>query len=280
MREGKPSALRNLNSPARSKAYEALRAEEATAAILYGNIVRRIFSSHLSGGDTVLGGGAFHMGHTLAMVDQVAPLGRVIAFEVSEHAVAALRVRADAEDFGDAIEIRQALLADYNGLAEFPRATEAPQAADRPWSSAMRARAISFTAAGGVVPVIRLDDAVEAGKPVRMLVLDLAGGELAALRGARRILSEARPLLLFRDAGRHAVAAHGDTGEELGAFFADIGYELHDILGFRFDAQDWGAAHRANWYLGVPGEDQVSKGTLHGMIDDVIHQHGLSAAFI
>lgn len=292
MRDGKISSVRNVNLLSKGRVYDALHAEDGMAPILYGNILRRIFSSHLACGDTVLEGGAFLGGHTLAMVDQVAPLGRVIAFEASAHAAAALRTRADAEDLADAIDIRHAAIADYNGHAEFSRVPAPPQPPDRPphpglpqagssqpWSSAIRARAIDFTIEGGEVPVVRLDDGLEPGHPVRMLVLDLAGGELAALRGARRILAEERPLILFRHAGSRAAAAHGYTAEEFRDFFDAIDYELHDILGFRFDVQDWSTGRRPNWYLGVPGEDHVSKGTLHGMIEDVVHQHGLSAAF-
>ncbi|MBI0534678.1 FkbM family methyltransferase [Roseomonas sp. KE2513] len=270
--------MRDATMSVKRRVYDALHGADA-AAVLYGNLVKRVFSSHLSLGDVVVEGGAFHGGHTLAMLRHVAPLGHVIAFEPSEHATKTLLARAERDDLTYAIDVRQVALADYNGEAEFHRVNEAPGRSGLAWSSAIAERAGDFTVSRSLVPVMRLDDALAGVPRIRMVTLDLEGGELVALRGAGRILSEARPLLLFRNSRARAAELYGYTPEEFCGFFGSAGYELYNILGFRFEARDWTTGRQPNWYLGVPSDDQVSKGTLHGMIDDVVNQHGLSAIF-
>lgn len=270
--------MRDATISVKRRVYDALHGADA-APVLYGNLVKRVFSSHLSLGDVVVEGGAFHGGNTLAMLGHVAPLGRVIAFEPSGHATRTLLARAERDDLSYAIDVRQVALADYNGEAEFHRVNEAPGRSGLAWSAAINERAGDFTVSQSRVPVVRLDDALTGVPRVRLVTLDLEGGELLALRGAARLLAKARPLLLFRNSRGRAAELYGYTPEQFCGFFEAAGYELYNILGFRFDPRDWTTGRQPNWYLGVPAEDGVSKGTLHGMIDDVVNQHGLSAIF-
>jgi hypothetical protein len=142
----------------------------------------------------------------------------------------------------------------------------------------------TFTATELRVPAARLDTVLAgtglAGAgPVRLLHLDIEGAELPALRGATGLLARDRPLLLFRNSRAVAAAMFGYDAATFCGFFEAAGYEVYNVLGFRFQEQDWTTGRQPGWYLGVPAEDEVSKGTLHGMIDAVVAQHGLSAIF-
>lgn len=268
--------MRNVKPEMKRKAYEALHkaADLKAIASLYDHLVRQVFSSHLASGDLAVEAGAFTGGHTLAMARCVGPVGRVVAFEPLAEALETARNRAAREGLAEIIEFRPTALADVTGEIAYFRVKEAPGR-----SGLVGDTSSTFTVTSTTVPVTRLDDALSGASPIRLLSLDLEGGELIALRGATRILSEIRPLLLFRNSRARAAEAHGYSAENFCGFFDQTGYELYNILGFRFQAQDWNTGKQPSWYLGVPAQDEVSKGTLHGMIDDVVDRQGLSAIF-
>lgn len=63
---------------------------------------------------------------------------------------------------------------------------------------------------GGVAVTVRvrtLDELVPAGQPLRFVKCDVEGHELAVFRGAARVLTEARPVLLFECEARHHVGS-------------------------------------------------------------------------
>lgn len=259
-------AVRDVGIQVKRRVHDALDAAGDRAAALRADILARFFSSHLAPGDILVRAGAVDSVSSLAIARSVAPLGRLIVFEPSPRAASALRAGAGQAGLDEVLDIRAATLADFNGEAEFHTVPWAAASIGL-WSSAIRERAGSI-APRGLVRVARLDDALAPGTRLRVLALGLRGGEAAALRGARRALLEGRPLLLLRSARGHAA-------EELGALLDEAAYEAHDLLGFRLAAEEMGAA--PGWLLGIPREDELSKGTLHGMIDDVAESHGLSA---
>ena len=78
-----------------------------------------------------------------------------------------------------------------------------------------------------VVPVMRLDDAVPPGTNVGLLKLDVQGYEMEALRGAPRVLTETRALLVEVNYVPHYKGAVDfDT---LHRFLGDAGFRLHGI---------------------------------------------------
>ncbi|SME91517.1 methyltransferase, FkbM family [Tistlia consotensis] len=77
---------------------------------------------------------------------------------------------------------------------------------------------------GMAVPVIevetlRLDDLLDGRQPPDLVKLDIEGGELPALRGAPRLLSEVRPVLLLEVSARR---------DETVALLRAAGYRLYD----------------------------------------------------
>ena len=75
------------------------------------------------------------------------------------------------------------------------------------------------------IPQIRLDDALEY---VDAITIDVEGSELAVLRGATRLLDDARPLVwvsVHTDVAWMAEQYPGETREAVIAFMADHGYD-------------------------------------------------------
>jgi hypothetical protein len=73
-----------------------------------------------------------------------------------------------------------------------------------------------------------LDQLVAPGAPVRLVKCDEEGHELAVFQGGARVLSEARPVLLFECEARHHV---GSRIEDVFAHLEGLGMRGWFILG-------------------------------------------------
>jgi FkbM family methyltransferase len=273
MRQPKPEAKR--------KTYDALHAalDPRGVAELFDTILKRSFTSHLAGGDRVADLGAFHGRQTVAMASAVGPLGRVFAFEALDTAFTTLCRELEQQDLYPTVEARQLALLDHAGDVDFYRVNEAPGRSGLVWTGSPSEKAGSFTATRLRVAGARLDEALNTAGPMRLLHLDLEGGELAALRGAAGLLARDRPLLAFRNSRAAAATMYGYDANEFCGFFDAAGYEIYNILGFRFQSQDWSTGRQPSWYFGVPAEDEASKGTLQGMIDAVVDEKSLLSIY-
>lgn len=273
--------MRNVSLDVKRKTYDALQAigDPKRVNEFYAELIGRTVSSHVAGGDIVVDAGAFHGRQTLALAAAVGPGGRVFAFEPLQPAFVVLSTQLRRHGFEDAVQAHQLAVSDHEGDMPFHHIHQAPGRSGRIWEGSPTERAGGFTATELRVPVARLDTVVGGSGPVRLMHLDLEGGELAALRGAVGLLARDRPLLLFRNSRGVAASMFGYDADAFCGFFDAAGYELFNVLGFRFQQRDWTTGRQPGWYLGVPAEDEVAKGTLHGMIDDVAAQHGLAAIF-
>jgi len=78
------------------------------------------------------------------------------------------------------------------------------------------------------VPVTTLDELV-GDDPPALIKIDVEGSELLVMQGARRLLSDAAPVLLFEHAGH---SQHfGITPAQVRAFLGGLGYSIHLLDG-------------------------------------------------
>ncbi len=140
-----------------------------------------------------------NIGFFLMHMLRVAPDSTHFAFEPIPHLAQCLR-----EEF-PAAHVSQIAIADFDGTAPFEVVTDKPTL-----SSLDLGRTIS-----GIldhderrclidVEVRRLDSVVPAGCRPALIKIDVEGREIAALRGATRVLREAQPVVVFE---------HGDVEE-------------------------------------------------------------------
>ena len=126
-----------------------------------------------------------HIGSFTANLRRKCPDGRIIAFEPSPIKCMWLRRRFPT------VEVIEAAVSDRNGVEEFCE--------DLP--GRICGRLTSVDPIAGVnrhnVNVCRLDDSLRDLNRIDLLKLDIEGGELAALRGARGLLKRHRPIILF-----------------------------------------------------------------------------------
>ena len=145
--------------------------------------------------------------YTVAFSRLVGPAGRVWAFEPLGANVASLLQHVDVNRL-DNVTVVQCALADSPGLRGFRRATH----------DAMGA--LAADAGGYLVPTICLD---HVPMPVPDLVkIDIEGGELAALRGAARLIGTRRTTWLVALDDR-------DTNAACRALFEEADYEIAEL---------------------------------------------------
>ena len=161
---------------------------------------------------------------TLPLARWVSPSGRVIAFEPVPDICRALR-RNIALNAATNVQAECAAVSDHVGSAEFLFAPAQPtcgrladvEPTSAPGSDALRLR----------VHTVTVDGAIAGGAPVPDLIkIDVQGGGAAALRGARRLLDTAAPVIWFE---LHGPEEHHAVRDEL----VTRGYSLTTVDGRR-----------------------------------------------
>lgn len=153
-----------------------------------------------------------HSGAILRAILAAAPEGRHLAFEPIPELAAGLR-----RDF-PGVEVHEVALSDREGEAEFHHVVGNPS------FSGLQRR--SDVAAGDVAPLrvrtARLDDLVDPDLPVRLLKIDVEGGEVGVLRGAPELLARCRPVVVF-ELGQQASGSYGVGPVEVHELFSGLG---------------------------------------------------------
>lgn len=180
----------------------------------------------LKPGDAVFEGGAHYGTETFHYCALVGPTGTVVSFEADS--ALADRLRREAERQGvDQLVVMGAALGQEVGTALFELAPPdrnsglgslSPDAGDAagpgPGQETERV----------AVAVSTLDAAMAAHGSPRLVVMDIQGGELGALRGAESVLAEARPVIVL-EVESGSLRRLGGSAEELLGLLRDSGYD-------------------------------------------------------
>lgn len=185
-----------------------------------------------------------NMGHILAAMVESCPQGRHIAFEPVPALAQDLRRR-----FSD-VDVRSQGVADVPGRTSF---TVVPGKPSRSGISATLDLTLDAQVQEIEIEVTTLDTALPAEFRPSLIKIDVEGGELEVLLGARRVLAAHRPILaLEHQYGRRAdpertLRIHDELDE--------LGYELRTISGTPLNRQRFAdlVSARAEWnFLGHP----------------------------
>jgi FkbM family methyltransferase len=125
-------------------------------------------------------------GSVLDVVVATAPEGGHVAFEPTPSLARDLRERFPR------VDVHEAAVSDREGRAEFAIFPEHPGFSGL--ASSLPAQADRTAADMITVPTVRLDDVLS--RPPSLVKIDV-DGQLAVLRGARRVLADARPIVGF-----------------------------------------------------------------------------------
>ena len=186
----------------------------------------------LKPGDTALDVGA-HIGFfTLQMAAAVGTTGRVYAFEPFDANVELLERSVTENRFEDRVIVQRAAVGASAGSATLTFPVETLNS-----GGAFLLRDGAAPPAGNrqtAVPRVALD-ALELQRPVRFIKMDVEGAEPQVMRGAARILSEDRPVILSELHPTQLDRASGMTADEFLTQMRDLGYRAQSIDGAPID---------------------------------------------
>jgi FkbM family methyltransferase len=169
-----------------------LRAAHRYVDDAYEERVLRRLKPLVRAGDTVLDVGA-HIGlFAIVLARWVGPAGRIVAFEPSPAARAALVDHLALNGVGDRVEVKSEAVSEAPGAAEFHMVAVSPESTLNPVHSRLGTAADTIpVAVTSIDAYCRQSDAVPG-----LIKIDVEGLELRALRGARSTLGRCRPVVL------------------------------------------------------------------------------------
>jgi FkbM family methyltransferase len=160
-----------------------------------------------------------HLGSVLREMVRLSPHGQHIAIEPLAYKAGWLRTKYPQ------VTVHQVALGEHEGTADFDW---------NPSHSGFSALNLKGSRNGPAqhtlqVQVKRLDDLVPASHAVGFIKVDVEGGEIPVLRGARRILAENRPRIVF-ECTRSGLSRFGLTAPEVFDFLnRELDYRIYLI---------------------------------------------------
>jgi FkbM family methyltransferase len=182
--------------------------------------LRAILASALRRDATYVDVGA-NRGQTLRDAVRVAPEGRHVAFEPIP------AVAAELSRMFPTVDCREMALGARPGDAQFCYFRDLDG-----WSGLRRSPRISDERGNPeyIKVTISTLDAEIADRIPRVIKIDVEGAELGVVEGARALLAEARPLVIFEHVAA-ASALYGTPPEALWELLTGLGYEIFAVTG-------------------------------------------------
>ncbi len=219
---------------------------------LFEGVVQAIYEAWLMPGDLAVDIGAHKGRHLFPMVDAVGPKGKVIAFEPIEKLHKSLKKAIKKRGIRN-VKLHQLALSYEKGNVEFSFFE------NRPAFSGLKRRNTPFDdEEGGLTKVqvqqVMLDSKLPLFRRVSAIKMDIEGGELHALMGARRCLLKSRPLVVFENGRQNSADVYGYSAADFFTFFNEMGMKVFWLSGEPFDPSDWNI-DRACWeFVALPKE--------------------------
>jgi FkbM family methyltransferase len=163
-----------------------------------------------------------HIGSFLSLAAKYAPEGQHVAIEPSPIRSPLLRKRFPN------VEVFSVAAGEVNGTASFAEDTQ------RPAYSRLTKGIIAHSTIYNV-DVRRLDDILLERPRLDLIKLDIEGGELSALRGAKQIISRWKPPILFECGTEYDSHKTGLDRRALFDFLTESGYAISTLADFVFE---------------------------------------------
>jgi FkbM family methyltransferase len=181
---------------------------------------RKLLSGLILPGMTVLDVGANIGIYTEFLAKCVGPSGRVVAFEPEQRNLERLRT---ATRKYKQVEVVCAAVSDRSGTLKLYVADDL-NVDHRSYATADARNSVDVVA-------VALDDFFTTHDQIDVIKMDIQGAELAAIRGARRLLASNRPPVILFECWPYGLRSAGETPQALFAELISYGYELRTIEG-------------------------------------------------
>ncbi len=212
---------------------------DVTKNIKYDRLTQQILKKHLRNDDNCIDIGC-HRGEILDLMLQIAPRGRHYAFEPIPHLYKRL-----IHKYGQKARVFPYALSDKNGQTTFQFVKNAPA-----YSGIKRRRYdISNPDISEIeVELKKLDDVISDDEPIHFIKIDVEGGELDVLKGAKRLLTKNKPSILF-ESGKGSSDYYGATAKDLYHYISnDIGLSIYTLQGHIRDENPLDAEAFAHYF--------------------------------
>lgn len=245
-------------------------AEKTDVAVgrLFEHTVQAIYQEWLKPGDFAVDVGAHRGAHLFPMLEAIGPEGLLYGFEPLEKYYRRLQTQLKKKKIRN-VKLHQLALAEKKGSASFNHFK------NRPAFSGLRRRRTPFDdAEGGLVEVMvkkkTLDSVLPRFKKVSCIKLDIEGGELHALMGARRCLTRSRPLVIFENGRQASALVYGYEADDFFGFFEEVDMQVFWLSGEPFTPEDW-RLQRPCWeFVALPREKTAFADKLPGLCRSVL----------
>ena len=187
-------------------------------------VVRRLIGKNSNAVDV-----GSHIGSFLSLIRDIAPNGRHIAFEPSRDKNEWLKKRFPAA------EIIASAVGDRTGRARFVEDLDRPGFSHLEYQSDASSKLDERDTHGYEVSICRLDD-VLLDRQVDLIKLDIEGGELSALHGAKNTIARRQPSIIFECGPKFALQKLGIDRDTLFDYVTnELKYDIFTFSDFLFD---------------------------------------------
>jgi FkbM family methyltransferase len=193
---------------------------DLTKNLKYDRLTKTIMRRYLKENDNCIDAGC-HKGDVLHLMLKLSPGGKHYAFEPVPYLFRAL-----LRKYHRRAQIFPYALSDTNGETVFQLVKNAPA------YSGIRKR--RYDIENPVIEEITvamktLDSVLSADESIQFMKIDVEGGEFGVLRGARNLLIQHKPLVLF-ECGKGASDYYGTKAAELFTFMTtEVGLEMYTL---------------------------------------------------
>jgi FkbM family methyltransferase len=212
-----------------------------------GNVV--IANAVCARGDTIVEVGANIGTESLAFSRVVGPSGRVVCFEPFPANVELLRAQLALNEIEN-VTLHPAAAHNRTGVLRFLAPHD-----DMNFGEGRVAESETPDEAAIEVPCVALDDLYLAGQfgAPRLLAIDVQGDEPFVLRGAERLLAEARPFVVV-EVEQRLLAQHDLSGADLHDFLRRRGYAIWRVNKWGLKPANAATDDGVNWCCVPDGE--------------------------
>jgi FkbM family methyltransferase len=230
-----------------------IRAFRKDYGMLVETLVSGIYHRFVQPGHHVIDAGANAGMHLFPLAQIVGKTGSVTAFEPNPELVAKLRQRAEN---AAQIHIHERALSDKEGMAEFVIYLGNSGLSHLSHSGSVHPEAKGLKSRRVSVETVRLDSYLK--DPIAFIKSDLEGADFLGLRGAERILTECRPLIIAENGRAAAAQRFQFTTEDYFGYVAKVGYRIFDVHGMPLTPQSWSSDNVGWEAIFIPEEAEYT----------------------
>jgi FkbM family methyltransferase len=192
---------------------------DLTSNLKYDRLTKEVIAKALDKNSNAIDVGC-HKGEILDLILKYAPSGKHFAFEPIPDFYEALKVKYEGRS-----EIFPYALSDEAGKTTFNYVRNAPAYS----GIKKRAYAVEVPDVEELnVQVETLDHIIPSGVKIDFIKIDVEGGEFGVLKGAKKLLMQSRPLLIF-ECGLGASEFYGTKPDDLVDYMNELNYGIFSL---------------------------------------------------